>query len=97
MPCRRSQTAQRIDAANGTAFLATVYYHGLAGNQRDFGTAISDALFCATGLLLLALLIAVVELIERRRRMALPARAEGTGPAAVPPPSQAVRYPAGTP
>jgi EmrB/QacA subfamily drug resistance transporter len=73
------QTAQRIGAAIGTAFLATVYYRALAGNRRDFGTAISDALFCATGLLLLALLIAVVELIERRRRTASPARAEGTG------------------
>jgi EmrB/QacA subfamily drug resistance transporter len=90
------QTAQRIGAAIGTAFLATVYYRALSGSRDDFGTAISDALFCATGLLLLALLIAVVELIERRRRTASPAVGVGTGAAAVPPHSQAARHPAGT-
>jgi hypothetical protein len=52
-------------------------------------------LFCATGLLLLALLMSVVELIERRRRAASPAVGEGTGAAAVPP-AQAALNPAGT-
>jgi EmrB/QacA subfamily drug resistance transporter len=62
------QTAQRIGAAVGTALLATVYYHALTGSGRDFPTAVSDALLCAAGLMLLALVVAVAELIEQRRR-----------------------------
>jgi hypothetical protein len=62
------QTAQRIGAAMGTALLATVYYHVLTSSRLDFGAAVSDALLCAAGLMLLALLIAVAELTGRRRR-----------------------------
>jgi MFS family permease len=69
------QTAQRIGAAIGTAFLATVYYHALTGRAatvsgRNFGAAVSDALLCAAGLMLLTLLIALAELIAERRRAA---------------------------
>jgi MFS family permease len=88
------QTAQRIGAAIGTAFLATVYYHALSGTQGDFATAISDALLCSTGLLLFALLIAVGELIGRRRRMRTPAADEQTGAAGVPSPPRAAVHPA---
>jgi MFS family permease len=61
------QTAQRIGAAIGTALLATVYYRALTGSGGDYASAVSDTLFCAAGLMLLALLIAVGDLIERRR------------------------------
>jgi EmrB/QacA subfamily drug resistance transporter len=60
------QTAQRIGAAMGTALLATVYYHALTGSGGHFAAAVSDALLCAAGLMLLALAIAVAELLERR-------------------------------
>jgi EmrB/QacA subfamily drug resistance transporter len=59
------QTAQRIGAAIGTAILATVYYHALTGG--GFEAAVSDALLCAAGFMLLALLVAVAELSGRRR------------------------------
>jgi MFS family permease len=67
------QTAQRIGAAIGTAVLATVYYHALTGTGGHFGAAVSDALLCAAGLMVIALVIAVGELIERRHRRAAPA------------------------
>jgi EmrB/QacA subfamily drug resistance transporter len=62
------QTAQRIGAAIGTAVLATVYYRTLTDSGGHYGAAVSDALLCAAGLMLIALVIAVGELIERRRR-----------------------------
>jgi EmrB/QacA subfamily drug resistance transporter len=69
------QTAQRIGGALGTALLATVYYHALTGGGRDYGTAVSTALLCAAGLMLLALLIAVGELITGRRVLSSAPRA----------------------
>jgi MFS family permease len=80
------QTAQRIGGAIGTALLATVYYRALTGSRRDFGAAVSDALLCTAGLMLLALLIAVGELIGERRRSPSSAPPGGTGTAAVPAP-----------
>jgi EmrB/QacA subfamily drug resistance transporter len=80
------QTAQRIGGAIGTALLATVYYRALTGSGRDFGAAVSDALLCTAGLMLLALLIAVGELIGERRRSVSSATPGGTGAAAVPAP-----------
>jgi hypothetical protein len=78
------QTAQRIGAAIGTAVLATVYYHALTGSGRDFAAAVSDVLLCAAGLTLLALVMAVAELIERRHR-SVPSGASGeTGATADP-------------
>jgi MFS family permease len=67
------QTAQRIGAAIGTALLATVYYHALTDSGGHYGAAVSDALLCAAGLMLIALVIAVGDLIERRRRALKPA------------------------
>jgi EmrB/QacA subfamily drug resistance transporter len=61
------QTAQRIGAAMGTALLATVYYHALTSGGRDYGTAVSAALLCAACLMLLALLMAIGDLIAGRR------------------------------
>jgi MFS family permease len=80
------QTAQRIGSAIGTALLATVYYDALTGGGHGFGAAVSAALLCAAGLMLLALLIAVGELIGERRGSLPPAPPGGTGTAAVPAP-----------
>jgi hypothetical protein len=66
------QTAQRIGAAIGTAVLATIYYHVLADTGRDYPVAASDTLLCATGLMLLALLMAVAELVRRRFHLPAP-------------------------
>jgi EmrB/QacA subfamily drug resistance transporter len=60
------QTAQRIGAAIGTASLTTIFYHLLASTGHEYRTAVSDTLLCATGLMVLALLMAVAELRGRR-------------------------------
>jgi hypothetical protein len=62
------QTAQRIGAAIGAAVLATIYYHLLTGTTHDYATAVSDTLLCAAALMLLALLIAVIDLVRHRSR-----------------------------
>jgi EmrB/QacA subfamily drug resistance transporter len=80
------QTAQRIGSAIGTALLATVYYHALTGSGRGFGAAVSDALLCAAGLMLLALLITAGELIAERRGSLSPTPPGGIRAAAVPTP-----------
>jgi EmrB/QacA subfamily drug resistance transporter len=61
------QTAQRVGAAIGTAVLATIYYRVLTGSG-DYSTAVSDALLAASAIMVLALLLAVAELIRRRSR-----------------------------
>ncbi|MCW2705840.1 MAG: transporter [Blastococcus sp.] len=70
------QTAQRIGSAIGTALLATVYYHALTGSGGRFAAAVSDALLCAAGLMLLALVIAVAEVIEPTPPLAVARDAE---------------------
>jgi len=60
------QTAQRIGSAIGTAVLATIFYQVLTRTGRDYPAAVSDTLLCASGIMLLALLLAVVELVRRR-------------------------------
>jgi MFS family permease len=62
------QTAQRIGGAIGTAVLATSFYHELTGTGDAYPVAVSDALLGACGLMLLALLLALAELIRRRHR-----------------------------
>jgi 4-amino-4-deoxy-L-arabinose transferase-like glycosyltransferase len=69
------QTAQRIGSAIGTAVLAAIFYQVLVRTGRDYRVAVYDALLCASGVMLLALLMAVVELVRRHqtdRRAALP-------------------------
>jgi sugar phosphate permease len=56
------QTAQRIGGAIGTAVLATIFYHVVASTGRDYAGAVSDALLCAAGLMVLALLMAIADL-----------------------------------
>ena len=72
------QTAQRIGAAIGTAVLATVYYQVLTAGGSDH-TAISNALWAACGLMALALLIAVAELVRRRSRRLPPSTPNTSG------------------
>jgi EmrB/QacA subfamily drug resistance transporter len=67
------QTAQRIGSAIGTATLAGVFYAVLASTGRDYSAAVSSALLTACGAMLLALLLAVAELVRRRSRAERPA------------------------
>jgi EmrB/QacA subfamily drug resistance transporter len=60
------QTAQRIGAAIGTALLASVFYRVLTGGGHAYPVAVSDALLCACGLMLLALLLAIADLWHHR-------------------------------
>ncbi len=69
------QTAQRIGGAIGTALLATIFYRELARTGHAYAAAVSDALLWASGLMTLALLLAIVELTRRRRRPEGPAPA----------------------
>jgi EmrB/QacA subfamily drug resistance transporter len=62
------QTAQRIGGAIGTAVLATIFYRVLMSSAHDYPAAVSDALVSATGLMLVALVIATVDLIRHRPR-----------------------------
>jgi MFS family permease len=64
------QTAQRIGAAIGTAALAAVFYTVLARTGRDYRAAVSVALLCTCGFMLLALAAAAAELARRRTRAA---------------------------
>jgi EmrB/QacA subfamily drug resistance transporter len=56
------QTAQRIGSAIGTALLVTVFYRVLTGAGHAYPEAVSVALLCACGLMLLALLLAIAEI-----------------------------------
>ncbi|MFC5262148.1 MFS transporter [Kribbella qitaiheensis] len=60
------QTAQRIGGAIGTAVLATIFYRVLMSSAHDYPAAVSDALLSATALMLVALLIATIDLIRHR-------------------------------
>jgi hypothetical protein len=55
------QTAQRIGAGVGVAVLATIYYQVLSDGHDD-ATAVSLALLCASGIMLLGLLMAVAQI-----------------------------------
>jgi len=59
------QTATRIGSAVGTALLASVFYRILTGSGHAYPKAVSDALWCACGLMLVALLLAIGELWQR--------------------------------
>ena len=62
-----AQTAQRVGAAIGAATLATIFYHALL-RTHHYPSAISDTLLAAAGFMLLALLMALIELALGRRR-----------------------------
>ena len=60
------QTAQRIGGAIGTAVLAAIFYRELTGTGGDYAAAVSDSLLYASALMVLALLMALAELVRRR-------------------------------
>jgi EmrB/QacA subfamily drug resistance transporter len=60
------QTAQRIGAAIGTAVLAMTFYRVLNATGHSYSTAVSDTLLCASGLMALALLLAIGDFVRRR-------------------------------
>ena len=57
-----------------------IFYHELARSGHAYPMAVSLALRCATGLMLLALLLAMAELARRRHR---PSESSATHPAAL--------------
>ena len=60
------QTAQRVGGAIGTAALAGIFAMVLAANGGDYSVAVSDTLLCAAGAMVLALVLAVAELLRGR-------------------------------
>ena len=58
------QTGQRIGSAVGTALLPGAYYTALGVTGHRPGSAVFAALLCAVGFVLVALVIAVVDLIR---------------------------------
>jgi hypothetical protein len=60
------QTGQRVGAAVGTAALAGLFSTVLDGTDGDYSVAISDTLLGAVGVMLVALALAVAELVRRR-------------------------------
>jgi len=68
------QTGQRVGSAVGTALLPGVYYTALGVTGHRPGSAVFAALLCAAGFVLVALVIAVVDLIRTgdRARVAIP-------------------------
>lgn len=67
------QTAQRIGSAIGTAVLAMVFYQRLRSRGGSYPAAISDALLCAAGVMVVALVLAATELLRSRDRGERPA------------------------
>jgi EmrB/QacA subfamily drug resistance transporter len=60
------QTAQRMGSAIGSAVLATIFYQVLTSSAHDYARAVSDAVLCASALMVLALLIAIADLVRHR-------------------------------
>ncbi|WP_025358109.1 MFS transporter [Kutzneria albida] len=63
------QTGQRIGTAIGTAVLATAYYTTVSATGGRYPVAVSVAMLCAIGFMLVAITVAVLELRARRRRV----------------------------
>jgi MFS family permease len=62
------QTAQRVGGAIGSAVLATIFYRILTSSHHDYAVTVSDTIFCASALMLVALAIATADLVHDRRR-----------------------------
>jgi EmrB/QacA subfamily drug resistance transporter len=73
------QTVQRIGSAMGTALLVSVFYQVLANSRQDARAAVFGALLSASGLMLVALGLAVWDLVRQG-----PARALRPAPVAHP-------------
>jgi len=61
-----AQTAQRIGAAIGTAVLAAIFYHVHTNTGGDYVAAVSDALLFASGVMVVAMVMAIAELVRLR-------------------------------
>jgi MFS family permease len=60
------QAVQRIGSAIGTAVLVSIFYQVLGHTRGDFTAAVFDTLLAASGFMLLALVLAVWDLIQQR-------------------------------
>jgi MFS family permease len=60
------QTFQRIGSAMGTAALVSLFYQVLGHTRHDFQAAAFATLLAASGLMLIALILAVWDLIQQR-------------------------------
>jgi EmrB/QacA subfamily drug resistance transporter len=65
------QTVQRIGSAMGTALLVSVFYQVLANSRQDARAAVFGALLSASGLMLVALGLAVWDLVRQGPARAL--------------------------
>jgi EmrB/QacA subfamily drug resistance transporter len=62
------QTAQRVGSAVGVALVLAQFFDRLASSHGDFAGAFSVALHTTIGLVLVALVLAVVDQVRRQRR-----------------------------
>jgi MFS family permease len=60
------QTVQRIGSGIGTAILVSLFYQVLGHTRNDFRAAVFAALLATSGFMLLALILAVWDLIGQR-------------------------------
>ncbi|HEV7973139.1 MFS transporter [Amycolatopsis sp.] len=65
------QTGQRIGTAIGTAVLASVFHAVVTSSGGQYQKALSVAMICSAGLTLIALAVALAELLRRKRRAEL--------------------------
>ncbi|MDT7743345.1 MAG: hypothetical protein QOE59_2423 [Actinomycetota bacterium] len=81
------QTGQRVGSAVGISAVGAVFFGSLAASRGDWASSISSGLLVTVGLVVLALVVGVADLVSdritRRRRVAPPADDQGT-PAPVP-------------
>jgi hypothetical protein len=61
------QTAQRVGSAVGVAVVLAEFFDRLASSRGDFADAFSVALHTTIGLVLIALVLAVVDQVRRER------------------------------
>ena len=66
------QTAQRVGSAIGVAVVLAQFFAALADSRGDYGAALSVSLRTTIGLIAVALLFAVLDLVRRRTRSGSP-------------------------
>jgi hypothetical protein len=60
------QTAQRVGSAIGVAVVLAQFFAALARSGGDYGEALSVSLRTTVGLVVMALVVAVIDLVRRR-------------------------------
>ncbi|MFI7218652.1 MFS transporter [Micromonospora maritima] len=68
------QTGQRIGSAAGIAAVGALFFSTLAANRGDWSVAFRHSLLLAAGIIVLALVAAVVDIVFGHRRSGAPAR-----------------------